>query len=156
MLTFYMVCGPSGSGKSTLARHICQEHTDTICISTDGIREELFGDENIQRNGDKVFKIAYECIIDNLREGLNVVFDATNLYAKDRRKILNIAKAAGAACTVCYAFRGNCETCMVHQKSRIRQVPREVVERQCAKYQLPSENEGWDMVVPFYDNLIFL
>ena len=82
-----VMCGPAGSGKSTWAREYVQTHAGYSIVSTDAIREFLFGDASIQSQSRLVFNFAYSHIADFLQEGINVIFDAMNLRAKDRRDL---------------------------------------------------------------------
>ena len=65
----YVMCGISGSGKSTWARGYVEEDPWAVIVSTDSIRECLFGDCRVQKDGDKVFHNAYGCIRLLLTEG---------------------------------------------------------------------------------------
>ena len=50
---FYMLVGVAGSGKSTLAAKIFQlidSSNKTVLLSSDVIREELYGDASVQDN----------------------------------------------------------------------------------------------------------
>ena len=91
MQTLYMLIGLPGSGKSTVAKEMA-ETEDTIIVSTDKIREELFGDEAIQNNekysGVNVFERAYTLISIYLRNGYSVIFDATNTKRKYRKTFI--------------------------------------------------------------------
>lgn len=88
---FTMLCGLPGSGKSTYAKKLSQETKSIVC-SSDAIREELCGDENLQENNEDVFKILHKRIKENLKIGNNVVYDATNINSKRRRAFLSELK----------------------------------------------------------------
>ena len=47
MTTLYMMVGLPASGKSTYAKLLAEE-VDGIIVSSDAIRKEWYGDENIQ------------------------------------------------------------------------------------------------------------
>ena len=79
-----MMVGLPGSGKSTYAKQLSEETNAVIC-SSDTIREELYGDENSQDNNDEVFKILHSRIKENLKNGKNVIYDATNINSKRRK-----------------------------------------------------------------------
>ena len=71
--------GLSGSGKSTVAEEYAKKY-DAKIISSDKIREELYGDENIQGDPNDVFRIVHERIFDLLKSGFSIIYDATNLH----------------------------------------------------------------------------
>ena len=80
--TLTVLVGLPGSGKSTYANKI----KNAILCSSDKIRKELYKDENIQGDNNKVFRILYNKVKENLKNGNNVVYDATNINSKKRRK----------------------------------------------------------------------
>ena len=47
-LVFTMLIGLPAVGKSAVAQEIVRGSKDTICLSSDALRKELFGDENVQ------------------------------------------------------------------------------------------------------------
>lgn len=86
---FYMLCGLPASGKSHYAldlQRIMSNETNekTVIVSSDNIRKELYGDENIQGNPEEVFNLVHERILQSLNNGVNVIYDATNLKRKYR------------------------------------------------------------------------
>ena len=78
MVRLIMLCGLPGSGKSTLAKKISSKYDYTI-VSSDAIRKELYGDESIQTDNSKVFRLVQDRIVDCLKNDTSVIFDATNL-----------------------------------------------------------------------------
>ena len=81
MADFYMYIGLPGSGKSTIA---AAQKGETI-ISSDAIRGELYGDENIFGKRDEVFGLMLRRTREALLRGETVCYDATNL-ARGRKK----------------------------------------------------------------------
>ena len=57
--TFTMVVGIPGSGKSTFAEE--HKNENTIHISSDAIREEIFGDAGCQDDNNRVFNFNACC-----------------------------------------------------------------------------------------------
>ena len=86
-MNLIIMCGIPASGKSTVAKLF-----NSNIVSTDSIREELYGDESIQGNGVEVFRLAYSRIRNYLSLGENVVFDATNIRKRDRKTVIDIGK----------------------------------------------------------------
>lgn len=84
----YIMVGCSGSGKSTIAEAICRIHKDTYLVSPDNFRKLLCNDVNCQSKNKQVFDRAYAAMNHHLREGSNVVFDATNVSAVGRHKLI--------------------------------------------------------------------
>ena len=88
MQELIMLIGLPGSGKSTLASKIAKDCRNYIVVSTDSVRKEIYGDEAIQGDGNKVFERAYALIDYYLRDGYSVIFDATNVRRKSRKAFI--------------------------------------------------------------------
>ena len=73
MSKIYTMCGLPGSGKSTYAKNYLP---DCVIVSSDAIRGELYGSEEIQGNAKKVFAEAFRRIREAVNNGQDVVFDA--------------------------------------------------------------------------------
>ena len=149
MNKLYVLCGPSGCGKSTRASRILAYRTDITLVSTDKLREELFGNVNDQTQNNRIFQEAYKRIKQYLKKG-HVIFDATNLTRRDRRKIIKMF--SGVAELLCiYPLKNDelMETCLKRNKMRARQVPEQVIRLQCQRYTEPSMEEGWDTLALF-------
>lgn len=145
---FICMCGPAGSGKSTMAEVLAKRYNATI-ISTDRIRKELFGDEAVQAEGNKVFRIAYDRIETELRKNHIVIFDATNLLPSWRTKVLEYAKTWNKGFNVCYWSKTDIETAKERNLNRKRVVPEYVIENQFEKFVIPTYDEGWDAIFEF-------
>lgn len=146
MVTVYMVCGPSGCGKTTFAKRFTKKHSNMLYVSTDEIRQELWGDEADQQQGDVVFRTAYSRIFNGIESGYDVIFDAINISKKRRIDFINRCRRAGATFCVCYAFTGQIDRCLSNQQRRKRVVPKHIVRRQCNNYEMPTEEEGWTAI----------
>ena len=142
--TFTMMVGLVGSGKSTYAKQLAEEANAIIC-SSDAIREELCGDENSQDNNDEVFKILHSRIKENLKNGKNVIYDATNINSKRRRAFLSEFKNIPCV-KKCVVMATPFEMCCNQNESRNRVVPYEVIERMYKNWNTPYWFEGWDEI----------
>lgn len=85
-----ILVGPSGAGKSTLAREHFGEHE---IVSSDGIRQDLFGDFTRQDKGDEIFREFERRIEWKLRNGYRCVADATHLRDADRLRTAEIGSS---------------------------------------------------------------
>ena len=122
MITFMMLVGVAASGKSTFAKG--HDKNEWIIVSSDSIREELYGKEEIQGDPTLVFKIVHERILFALTGGHSVIFDATNLTYKNRKAILD--KIPSGVRKICMVFATPIEDLKKNNAARDRQVPEEI------------------------------
>lgn len=83
-----ILIGLPGSGKSTYAKEEHESDSNSVYLSSDKIREELYGNESVQGNPAEVFTLMQSRAIEALKNGRDVFYDATNLTRKDRAGIL--------------------------------------------------------------------
>lgn len=139
-----VMCGLPASGKSTYSQWLAENaHFYRVC--PDLIREELYGDENIQGDGKKVFSIARYQMKELGSIGANVVFDATNI---DRNRRVELVKKMRPYfdIIICKWFSTPLLTCKLRNAKRERQVPYEVIERMYENFRQPEKDEGFDIV----------
>ena len=136
--------GIPASSKSTWARG--QMNSKTVLLSSDELRQELFGDEDHQDNNGDVFKTLYERARYALRNGLNVIIDATNISAKRRIALINDFKNENCEFEAHY-FNTLYDVCVYRNNMRNRTVPDRVLERMYKELQVPQYSEGWNNIV---------
>lgn len=139
---FVMMCGLPASGKSSYAKSLSESDGYIVC-SSDAIRYELYGDETVQSNNDKVFHILHKRVKENLKNGKNVVYDATNISAKRRKGFLSEIKNIDCH-KVCIIMATPYEVCIERNLLRDRNVPEDVIERMYRNWNTPYYFEGWD------------
>ena len=138
--TFTMLVGVPGSGKSTVAEKLLTYNT--IHISSDAIRAELWGDENCQRDPDRVFALMHERTLTALKNGTSVIYDATNITRKNRGSILSkIPSYVRKKCVVVWA---PIDVCIKRDKARERTVGVEVIDKMLKRFEAPFYDEGFD------------
>lgn len=143
---FYMPIGLPGCGKSTYAADLAAALPDLIIISSDKIREELWGDETIQGNPGMVFDIARERALEALKAGKSVYFDATNLKRRDRGATLSPVQEIPGVLTMAIVFSVPVEVAIQRNNSRARKVPEDVIRKMADRMELPSDSEGFNVV----------
>ena len=136
--------GIPGCGKSYAAEKLA-EQTGAKVVSSDAIREEIYGTEACQDNPDKVFGILKQRTAELLKAGESVIIDATSLIHKYR--VSNLSTYAGlfkkSYLIVCAT---ELETVLKQNAERDRNVPEEVILRMYRTMSFPRENEGWDSI----------
>ena len=140
---FEMLVGLPGSGKSTYANKYTS--FEKVVVSSDAIRGELFGDENCQRDPSRVFDEMKKRTRAALKEGRNVVYDATNLSSKKRIGMLK--NLEGIPCIKAVTvFVVPFEVCVMRAQERERKVPRSVILKMMKQFEFPWWFEGWDKI----------
>lgn len=140
-----VLVGLSGSGKSTFAQELAKEE-NTVIVSSDAIREEVFNNYEDQEHNTEVFQIFHKRIRKALENKQNVIADATNLTMKSRRAILMNVKGLDVE-KICYIIAKQYEDCIADNIKRLHPVPTKVLDKQIRKFQVPFSEEGWDQIV---------
>lgn len=146
---FMMMIGVVASGKSTLAQNLKDMLTKmgqpTMIVSSDEIRETVFGDVNDQTHNDEVFKEVRRRI-NNCIDKMNIIVDATNINVKSRRSLLDIVRDKENVNKVAYVMTTPIAVCKRQNRARARTVPEEVIDRQIGKFEIPFYEEGFDTI----------
>lgn len=138
--------GAPGSGKSTIAKTLVKNLDKTVIVSSDEIRKELFGDL-IQGNASEVFKVCHDRILFCVKNGYNVIFDATNISRKKRTAFYRKMKK--------YAFVENyfvlepLEKILEQNRQRegLERVPEDVIKRMYMSMDPPRVTVDCDSFV---------
>ena len=137
-----MLVGIPGSGKTTYAKEYARIHDDTIHISSDSIRAELYGDESIQGDPATVFSLMQKRAVEAIKSGKTVLYDATNMTRKDRSGIIDACpRYAQVEAHVVWA---PIEICVERDSNRDRTVGRAVIDKMLKRFQAPYYDEGFD------------
>ena len=139
-----LLVGIPGSGKTTYAEDYIEQNADTIHLSSDTIRKELYGDESIQGNPADVFSLMQKRAIEALNNGQNVIYDATNITRKDRASIIGICPKF--ARIVAHVIWAPIEVCIERDVARDRTVGKEVIDRMLKRFQAVYFDEGIDEI----------
>ena len=155
MQKFIMMVGIPGSGKSTqvakLAAYLDNIGEKFEIISSDHYREMLFGDASIQEHGDVLFKCIYSDLTAFLTAGKTVIFDATNIKYKDRKKALDIVNyvekhASKKIEKEAYVMCTSIETCIERDSKREHPVTAPIIWKFAKSYNCPQYFEGFDLI----------
>lgn len=150
----FMLIGLPGSGKSTFARNRVKfydnkwRETELVIVSSDSIREELYGTRSCQKDPTRIFEIARERVIDSLEQGYDVIFDATNITRKNRISFLNkIPAYTEKFAQICWA---PISTCIERDLKREFSVKANIIWKMAYKFQMPFYDEGFDHICISY------
>ena len=141
---FIMLVGLPGSGKSTYAHKVLEVLKRSVWLSSDQIREEIYGDANCQKDPSKVFELMHERTVDLLDKGFDVIYDATNITRKNRLAILDkLPRHVSKECMIVWA---PLDVCFSRDALRERSVGPEVIEKMLRRFEAPFYDEGFDSI----------
>ncbi|PSO50663.1 MAG: kinase [Cyanobacteria bacterium SW_9_44_58] len=144
----HIFIGCPSSGKSSLAATIQENYPDYRIVSTDKIREKLFGDEAIQGNWSEIEPEVFRQIQDHISAGYPVIYDATNAKRPRRMRLLQYLNYYQGVNWLGWYFTTPLGTCLQWNQNRERQVPEEVIKRMAASLKRfpPIAAEGFTTV----------
>lgn len=142
--TLILLIGPPGAGKTTYAEKYISQHANTVLLSSDKIRKEMWGNEAIQGDNNEIFGRMQTRTVDSLNFGYDVIYDATNMIRKDRARI--IATCPKFARIEAHIIWAPIETCIERDAARKRTVGKEVIDRMLKHFQAPYYDEGIDEI----------
>lgn len=150
----FMMVGLPGSGKSYVANLTYVQRGDKISKpvihSSDNLREELYGDANDQTDNAKVFQILHKRIKADLQNGIDVIYDATNISKKRRTAFLNEIHKIKCR-KVCMCVMAPYSICLLRNQDRERVVPKEAVRKMYLNWCPPALYEGFDDIELVYN-----
>lgn len=140
-----VLIGIPASGKSTFAQEIMEDRDDIVYLSSDSIRDELFGDETTQSKNNEVFSHMLKMTKQALEDGKHVIYDATNISRKRRKGLLQ--QLPKELRKVAVYLDTDLKEVKERNMKRNRVVPESVINRMYKNLQTPIYSEGWDNIV---------
>ena len=94
--TLYMMIGIPGSGKSYWANSFCAGSYENLYISRDQIRAKFVNEDEAYFSHEKaVYREFSRCVAEGLRQGHNVIADATHNTDASRQKLIRALQMQG-------------------------------------------------------------
>ena len=147
--TLYIAVGLPGSGKSTYAKNFIKDK-DIEYLSSDSLRAVYGKDETDQTVTSIVFGHIKRKVDEFLKDGKNVLVDATSVNRKERSDYIKTAKKYGAK-VVAIVFKMDRQGLIDRNKKRGEQggrvVPDWVIDKMLNKFEEPSYDEGIDVMI---------
>ena len=147
--TIYIAVGLPGSGKSTYAKNFIKDKNIEY-LSSDELRAVFGKSEDDQTVTPLVFGHIKRKVDEYLKNGKNVLVDATSVNRRERSDYINTAKKYGAK-VIALVFKMDRQGLIDRNKKRGEQggrvVPDWVIDKMLSKYEEPSTSEGIDEVI---------
>lgn len=155
MPVMLMLVGLPGSGKSFVAEKMKKEYMfDCQIHSSDALRKELFGNEEEQEYNTELFIELHRRIREDLKNGVSVIYDATNINKKKR--IAFLKELVNIPCYIeCLIVATPYETCIRQNTERERVVPEDVIRRMYLAWQPPDYREGFSKISICYHEDVY-
>lgn len=150
----HLLVGVQGSGKTTFSKVLSKQKNCKV-ISTDEIRKSNPG--ILETN---VWSKTYESLADFLKKGEDVIFDATSISKKVRKRFFDeVSKYGVEVKAIAYYLKTDVDECASRVKTRNKDVnelylPPEVVYSYFEKLEIPSVDEGFIEVKTVVNNEI--
>ena len=152
----YLV-GLPGSGKSWVAETLKKQREEdgrqVVILSSDSLREELYGNEEDQQHNDNIFEEMQKRTIENLQNNIDVIYDATNINRKKRITFLN--SLPKSTTKVCWIVWSRLDTCVKRDSNRSRKVGYDVIKRMALNFQVPWYDEGWTDITVYRNDSMY-
>ena len=147
--TLYITVGLPGSGKSTYAKKFIAGKNIEY-LSSDSLRAVYGKGEDDQTVTPIVFGHIKRKVDELLKDGKNVMVDATSVNRRERSDYINTAKKHGAK-VVALVFKMDRNGLIARNKKRGeeggRVVPDWVIDKMLNKFEEPDHNEGIDTII---------
>ena len=147
--TIYITVGLPGSGKSTYAKNFIKGQ-DIEYLSSDELRAVYGKGEDDQSVTPLVFGHIKRKVDEFLRDGKNVMVDATSVNRRERSDYISAAKRYGAN-VVALVFKMDRAGLIARNQKRGQEggrvVPDWVIDKMLAKYEEPSTDEGINKII---------
>lgn len=151
MSNFIMMIGLPGVGKDYFIENTLKYiYPNAIILSSDDIRKEIFNDVNDQTHNSEVFSIMRERTLNALKNGYDVIYNATNINAKKRMALLSQLPECRK---IAYLMLADIDLVFHNNATRTRNVPEYVIYKMYKSFQMPHSSEDFDdIILSIYEN----
>lgn len=141
----YMLIGIPASGKSSHAQILSKMIYSKI-ISTDLIRKELYGSEEIQGNWKEIEATLHKKIFDFIKQDQDFIIDGTHTVKEHRKVLLNLDNRIKWTGII---YNIDKEIAKDRNNKRTRIVPDAIINRMFAnlKKNPPQKEEGFHKII---------
>ena len=155
-LRCHLLIGPPASGKTSLSK-ILAPIVNAKVLSTDAIREELWGDEMSQGPWEEIEELLHARLKEHVSKGQSVIIDATHAKRSWRLTFTQKIRFEQPIEWIGWWIKTPPEVCLKWNQKRERIIEEEVIHQYCAALQdknfNPNRDEGFASIVEFDPSL---
>lgn len=145
--------GCPASGKTTYARKLADGKY--FYLAADEIRRELYGSQDVFGNPGEIYDVLLARMMELLRNGQDVIYDACNLYKRFRLDYLVPIQNAGIPCRKrIIRLNTRKDTCLLNHARRGRDFDIRDVMHYFDLMEYPELSEGWDDISDVPDHAV--
>lgn len=149
MTTLHVFASLPGTDRKQKAYEYAEKHGMKY-ISVDTMRKELKKDEkNVDMTNAECFDVMFKIIKNELKKQ-SVVFDATNLYSKHRKHLLQMVKPEKA---IIHYVLTSLETAVLGDSKNEESYGKDFVTQKYVTAEIPFVEEGWDYVEYYVEDI---
>ncbi|AII49815.1 hypothetical protein KR52_11795 [Synechococcus sp. KORDI-52] len=145
-----MLIGPPGSGKSTLAATLAESLRAPV-VSSDNLRQELWGDAGIQGPWSELEPRLHGAIDNALAAAGTVIMDATHAQLSWRQRLMQRHQEARRVQWIGWWLQTPLHQCLAWNRSRHRHVPEPIIramhKRLTTPPDQPDPSEGFTSLI---------
>lgn len=144
MSRLIMMMGIPGSGKSTIAKKLKSSMEKAVILSSDDLREEMYGNRQDLEHHGEVFEELHRRAKEALKQGIDVIYDATNINSK--RRIGYLRQLPKDVIKELYFINQDVMITEEQDYKREFSVGEKVIDRMYKGLQIPYQHEKWDKI----------
>ena len=149
-LRCHLLIGPPASGKTSLSK-ILAPMVNAKVLSTDAIREELWGDEMTQGSWREIEKILHARLKEFVSQGQSVIIDATHAKRPWRLSFTQKLYFEEQIEWIGWWIKTPHKVCLNWNKKRKKVIDEEVINQYCEEFKnkkfTPTRAEGFACIV---------
>lgn len=139
-----MLMGVPASGKSTKAMNLKEKMEKVVLLSSDSLREEMFGNRQDTEHHVEVFNELHKRMKEALKSGVDVIYDATNINSKRRIGVLK--QLPKDVTKELYYMCESHDSVIMADITREESVGGDVINKMYKRLQIPYTHEKWDKI----------
>ena len=151
MAKLILMVGIPSSGKSVWAKNYAEENENVIVHSGESVRKTVFGDRATfsGQSDEDIDILLQQKVLDDLRAGMTVIYDARNIRTKQRKDLLYFfCTCVENLETEAVYVKASLDKAIFNNQKRevLEKAPNNLIENMWKYLSAPQISEGWDTI----------